>query len=148
VYDYRMRKELAERSKHKASGDTGNASIQLEQAAQNFERGFDILMDQDPDAAMPFLARAAHFAPKNARYRAYYGKALSSDDKQRHKAEAEMQAAIKLDPDNPAYRIILAEFFIQFNLMKRAEGELNRLLAIFPSNREAQYLLESLKAKP
>ena len=145
VYDYRMRKELAEREKREASGDTGN--IQSGQAAENFDRGFDLLMDQNSEGATPFLARAAHFAPKNARYRAYYGKALSSDDKQRHKAEAEMQAAVKIDPDNPTYRLILAEFFIQVNLMKRAEGELNRLLAIYPSNREARALLDSIRAK-
>ena len=45
------------------------------------------------------------------------------------------------------YRLILAEFFIQVNLMKRAEGELNRLLAIYPSNREARALLDSIRAK-
>jgi hypothetical protein len=40
---------------------------------------------------------------------------------------------------------MLAEFFIQFNLLKRAEGELNRLLAVYPSNREARELLDSLR---
>ena len=142
-----MRKELAEREKREATGNVGNASIQAEQATQNFDRGFSILMDKDPESALPFLARAAHFAPRNARYRSYYGKALAFDDKQRHKAEGEMQAAVKLDPDNPTYRIMLAEFFIQVNLLKRAEGELNRLLAVFPSNREARNLLDSIKAK-
>ncbi|MGB2913421.1 MAG: tetratricopeptide repeat protein, partial [Pyrinomonadaceae bacterium] len=86
-----------------------------------------------------------HYAPKNARYHAYYGKALSADGSQRHKAESEMQAALKLDPNNPTFRILLAEFYIQFNLLKRAEGELTRLLAVFPSNREAQDLLASLQ---
>lgn len=42
------------------------------------------------------------------------------------------------------FRIILAEFFIQIGLFKRAEGELNRLLAIFPNNKEAQTLLKNL----
>ena len=56
-----------------------------------------------------------------------------------------MQTAIKLDPNNPIYRLILAEFFIQVRLPKRAEGELNRLLKIFPSNREAQALLATLQ---
>ena len=56
-----------------------------------------------------------------------------------------MQTALKLDPSNPTFRILLAEFFIQHNLLKRAEGELKRLLAVFPSNREAQDLLASLK---
>ena len=102
-------------------------------------------MDSEHEAAMPFLARAVHYAPKVARYHAYYGKALSVGDKQRHKAEAEMQAAVKLDQNNPTYRILLAEFFIKVNLKKRAEGELTRLLAVFPSNREARDLLDSLQ---
>jgi|CXWL01.1.fsa_nt_gi hypothetical protein len=147
VYDYRMRKELADREKREAVGNVGNAGQQVEQAAENFDRGFSLLMDHKHEEALPFLARAVHFAPKNARYHAYYGKALSFDDKQRHKAEAEMQAALKIDQNNPTFRILLAEFFIQVNLLKRAEGELTRLLAVFPSNRDARELLDSLKAK-
>lgn len=146
LYDYRMRKELADREKRAASGDTGNANAQAEQASENFERGFSLLMDNRPEDALQFFARAVHYNPKIARYHAYYGKALANDAKQRHKAEAEMQAALKLDPDNATFRIILAEFFIQFSLVKRAEGELKRLLDLYPSNREARDLLDSLKA--
>jgi len=147
VYDYRMRKELAEREKVRESGDSTGTQVKIEQAAENFDRGFNLLMENDVDAATPFLARAVHFAPKNARYHAYYGKALSSDAKQRHKAESEIQAALKIDPNNPTFRIVLASFFLQFNLLKRAEGELTRLLAVFPSNREARELLDGLKSK-
>ena len=102
-------------------------------------------MDNEHEQALPFLARAVHFAPKNARYHAYYGRALSNDSKQRHKAEGEMQAALKLDPNNPTFRILLAEFFIEVNLLKRAEGELKRLLDVFPNNREARDLLAKLQ---
>ena len=147
LYDYRVRKELAELEKRKASGNVGNDGIQTEQAAENFERGFSLLMEHGHEEALPFLARAVHFAPKNARYHAYYGKALSADEKQRHKAESEMQAALKLEPNNPTFRILLAEFFIQFNLLKRAEGELKRLLDVFPNNREARDLLATLQSK-
>ncbi len=145
MYDYRMRKELAEREKRLTSDDKSGYSEKTEKGAENFERGLSILNDDDIDGAVPYLARAAHLDPKNARYHAYYGKALSFDDKQRHKAESEMQAAIKLDPNNAAFRIMLAEFFIKFNLVKRAEGELTRLLAICPNDREARDLLESLQ---
>jgi curved DNA-binding protein CbpA len=145
VYDYRMRKELTDREKRSAAGNIGDRNLQIEQAAEHFERGFSLLMDGDHETALPFLARAVHYAPKNARYHAYYGKGLSSDPGQRHKAETEMQTALKLDPGNATFRILLAEFFIQVNLKKRAEGELNRLLAMFPSNREARDLLDSLK---
>lgn len=146
LYDYKVRKELAEREKAGDANSYDERSRQLKQAAEEFERGFTMLMNNEAAASLPFLARAAHFDKTNPRYRAYYGKALSSDEKQRHKAEAEMQAAVKIDATNPSYRIMLAEFFIQMKLLKRAEGELNRLLAIYPSNREAQALLASLKA--
>ena len=147
IYDYRMRKEISEREKRAAAGNIDNAGLQVEQAAENFDRGLQLLMDNESEQALPFLARAVHFDPKNARYHAYYGKALSADEKQRHKAESEMQTAVKLDPDNPTFRILLAEFFIQMNLLKRATGELKRLLDIFPSNREARNLLATLQTK-
>lgn len=148
LYDYRARKELADREKRMSSGlseDTAAEAGQTEQAENHFHRGFSLLMDDNFDESLPFLARAVHYAPKDARYHAYYGKALSANEKQRHKAESEMQTAVKIDPNNPTYRIMLAEFFIKFNLLKRAEGELKRLLEIFPSNREARDLLDSLK---
>lgn len=144
-YDFKVRRELADKEKLKEAGTYDELSLQMHQASESFERGFSVLMDGDAATAEALLARAAHFAPKNARYHAYYGKALSANDKHRHKAEGEMQTAIKLDPNNPTYRLILAEFFIQVNLLKRAEGELNRLLKIFPSNREAQALLATLQ---
>ena len=145
TYDFKIRKEIAERENTRSAGTNFEQSAQFQQAAENYERGFGLLMDGEVEASLPFFARAVHFDPKSARAHAYFGKALSSDSKHRHKAEAEMQAAVKLDANNPTYRIMLAEFFIQMNLMKRAEGELNRLLAIFPNNREARLMLDSLK---
>lgn len=145
-YDFKMRKELAERKKSDPGGTQQEANLKVQHATENFDHGFNLLTENQTQAALPFLARAAHFAPTIARYRAYYGKALSIDDSQRHKAEGEIQAAVKLDPTNPNYRIILVQFFIQMNLLKRAEGELNRTLATFPNNREAHELLDSLKS--
>jgi len=147
VYDYRIRKELLDREKREAAGNAGKTSLQSEQAELNFDRGFSLLMENEADAAVPFLARAVHFAPNNARYHAYYGKALSFDTKQRHKAESEMQAALRIDSDNQTFRLMLVEFFIKENLVKRAEGELTRLLAVSPDNREARAMLDSLKAR-
>ncbi len=146
TYDFKIRKELAERQKAKESGTYDERSIQFQQAAASFERGYSLLLDDEPDASLQFFARAVHFDPNNARYHAYYGQALAHDPKHRHKAEGEMQAAVKIDPNNPKFRLMLAEFFIAMKLMKRAEGELNRLLAIFPSNREARELLASIRA--
>jgi len=150
VYDFRMRKELAEMNEQRETGasvEAINTQKQDEQAAVNFKQGFDFLMNQNAEAAVQFLARAVHFDKNNARYHAYYGKALAADDKNRHKAEAEFQIAVKLDGENADYRIMLAEFFMQVGLVKRAEGELKRLLTISPSNREAKTLLDSLLKK-
>jgi len=86
-----------------------------------------------------------HYNPQNALYHAYYGKALSADEKKRHKAESEMQSAVRLDPKNAKIRIMLAEFFIDMNMIKRAEGELKRFLEIAPDNKEAVNLLNSIR---
>jgi len=146
VYDYKARKELTTREKStNKTGDIDRGILDQERGADNFETGFSLLMDGEPEEAAAFLARAVHFVPKNPRYRAYYGKALASDKAHRHKAESELQAAITLDPDNLNYKLMLVEFFIQFNLLKRAEGELTRLLAAYPSNREALAMLEKLQ---
>ena len=145
LYDYRMRKELADREKRLASGNSGHDALRKQQAADNFERGFDLLMNDEVEESIQFFARAVHLDPQIARYHAYYGKALSSDPDQRYKAESEFQSAVKLDPGDATFRMLLAEFFIQFKLFKRAQGELTRLLALFPNNKEARELLESIK---
>lgn len=146
VYDFKLRKELADIENYPESSDEKvDVKGSARQASQFFEHGFTLLMEEYYEEALPYLARAVHLAQDNARYRAFYGKALASEDK--HKAEGELQMAVKLDSGNPIYRLILAEFFIDNNLLKRAEGELKRLLAIAPDHAEAQGLLDSLAAK-
>ena len=146
-YDFKIRKELETKEKLRAQGiaDTEKVDPKTEQGLENFEMGLSLLMDEEYERAVPFLGRAAHYNPDNALYRAYYGKALSYDEKQRHKAEGEMQAGARLDPKNPKIRLMLAEFFIDMNLLKRAEGELNRFLEIAPNNAEARKLLNSIQ---
>jgi len=150
VYDFKLRKELANSENlksDKSSTETVDPSTQAKYASESFEHGFTLLMEERYDESVPYLGRAVHLAGDNARYHAFYGKALSFDEKQRYKAEAEIQLAIKLDPNNSIHRIILAEFFIHYGLPKRAEGELKRLLAIEPGNQEALALLDRLRQK-
>lgn len=147
VYKYKMRKELAEKEASAEAGvefDEGILHKQARQATEDFNQGYNLLMDGNYEAALPFLTRAVYFDKDNSRYHAYYGKALSFDKSQYHKAEGAMQTAVKLDAENADFRLIPAEFFVQIGLLKRAEGELNRLLAIFPDSEEAQALLDSL----
>ncbi len=154
IYDFKMRKEIAEMIERQKSGATvEQARVEIElqkqtdQAAESFKAGFDYLTDDEYEAAIPHLARAVFFGKNNALYHAYYGKALSANERQRHRAEAELQTAVKLDSQNAVYRIMLAEFFVGVGLVKRAEGELNRLLTIHPNNHDARILLDSLKQK-
>lgn len=153
VYNFKVRKELELKDKRaKTSGGANNETNpdlrkQFEQASDNFDQGYNLLLDEQFETAIPFLARAVHFANDNARFRAFYGKALSFDSKQRHKAETELQTAVTLDQNNPEYRLMLVEFFMQIGLLKRAEGELTRLLTVFPDNSEAKILLDSLSKK-
>ena len=144
TYDLRMRQ--IERDKAEVAAPTGEGGSKGDQAASDFERGFALQLEGEFESAVPFLARAAYYAPKNARYRAFYGKALSADANQRHKAEKELVTAVQLEPSNTAFRLMLAEFFIKYKLVKRAEGELNRLLEMSPENRDALRLLDRLRA--
>jgi curved DNA-binding protein CbpA len=159
VYNFKMRREVEKLKKReemiaemKAQGTadadlTSEAELQkIERAQEEFDHGFDCLMKQELAAAIPFLARAVNLAPKQARYRAYYGKALSHVSKNRHQAEQEFIAATKIEPGNTSYRLMLIEFYIDVGMPKRAEGELKKLLAKEPNNEEAQMLLEGLQA--
>lgn len=147
TYDFKIRKELETKEKLRAQGITETEKIdpKTEQGLENFEMGLSLLMDNEHERAVPFLGRAAHYNPDNALYRAYYGKALSYDEKQTHKAEGEMQAAARIDPKNPKIRLMLAEFFIDMNMQRRAEGELKRFLEIAPNNAEARKMLNGLQ---
>lgn len=150
VYDFKIRKEVETQKKYQRENPQTKADSDSKQyglAAEAFEQGYNLFLEEEFDAALPLLARAAHLAADNARFRAFYGSALAFDKNQKHKAESELQAAIKLDGKNPDYRLMLAEFFIENRLVRRAEGELNRLLAIFPAHQEAKILLDTLRRK-
>lgn len=149
-YDYRLKSILAELQRQGKGGiraEQQTSHKQLRDASEIFDHGFSLLLDEDYEAALPYLTRAVAMAPDVARYHAYYGKVLSVDRTQKFKAETEFQAAIKLEPENPTFRLLLVEFFIDYNLFKRAEGELNRLLEIAPDNYEARAMLDSLLQK-
>lgn len=151
VYDFKLRKEIAdlERRGKSATPDAPQTPTQMleEQAAESFEQGFTLLMDEEYEDALPFLARAVHHVGGNARYRAYFGKALSANKETYRQAESEFQAALRIEPENVDYRLMLADLFIKIGLNKRAEGELKRILEKAPGNHEARSLLDSLLNK-
>ncbi len=156
LYDFRLRKAIEQlKEKNVKAATSTNKPISSptkkdddsKMAAESFDAGYDLILENKFSEAVPHLARAVHLIPDNARYHAFYGKALSLDRSQQRKAEAELQQAVNLDPKNSTYRIMLAELYIEIGLLVRAKGEINRLLKFDPNNQEAKSLLDSLTNK-
>ena len=70
---------------------------------------------------------------------------LAGNERTRRAAETELQSAIKLDPINGEYRVMLAELYRDLGLKLRAKGEAERAIAADPNNRKARDLLRALK---
>jgi curved DNA-binding protein CbpA len=116
-------------------------------AKASFQNGLEALKRNRNDEAIRFLAEAAMLAPREARYRAHYGHALSRQSNTRRMAESELQAALALEPENASFRVMLAELYKQLGLHRRAQGELERALLADPKNEAARALLGSLKSQ-
>jgi curved DNA-binding protein CbpA len=117
-----------------------------ERAEAQFKEGLAALETGERKAAIGLFASAANAVPKEARYRAFYGRLLAEQEHTRRAAENELQAAIKLDPQNGEYRVLLAELYRDLGLLLRARGEAERALASDPNNRKAKDLLRALKS--
>lgn len=132
-----------------ASGDLDFDDIGQEsetgRAEYHFREGFGALQQGRISAAIKHLSNAARLQPKEARYRAHYGRALAADVNTRRLAENEIQAAVKLAPADVTFRTMLAELYFQLKFHKRARTELDRALALDPKNASAHALLRKLE---
>jgi len=118
---------------------------EAERAATQFKEGLLALEQGQKKAALGLFASAARAVPNEPRYRALYGQLLAGNETTRRAAEAELSAAIKLDPKNTEYRMMLAELYRDLGLKLRAKGEAERAVAADPNNRKARELLRALK---
>lgn len=116
----------------------------LGQAENIFREGFEYLQQGQVSAALTRLAAASRSDPKNAKYRAYYGRALAADQKTRRLAESELQTAVKLEPSSPLYRTMLAELYFELKFFRRAQKELDQALELDPKNASALSLSQKL----
>jgi curved DNA-binding protein CbpA len=114
-------------------------------AEERFQQGLSALQSGNHTLAISCLGEAARLIPSQPRYRAYYGRALASQERMQRSAEAEIKTAISLDANNSSYRVMLAELYIEIGLPRRAQGELERALSIDPRNETARNLLDKLK---
>lgn len=113
----------------------------------SFRRGMEALEQNKFDEASRLLAEAATLEPREARYRAQYGRALTFLPNNRRVAESELQAAIAMEPNNAAFRVMLAELYQRVGLRRRAETEVAKALSDDPNNKDARALLATLKNK-
>lgn len=150
VYDFKLGKVIEQLRKADSAEKLGLTKEDIDsvdnstKAADNFNAGYDYLFNDNVSKALPYLARAVHIDSTNARYHAFYGRALTFDSKTRKKAESELQEAIKIDPKNGHFRLMLAELFVEIGHKVRARSELNRVLELDSKNHEAQAMLDTL----
>lgn len=137
---------------HAARSETGDLDFDrksvegdLEHAEKIFRQGFDLLKQGQVNAAATRLAAVSKSHPQNAKYRAYFGRALGANEQTRRLAESEMQAAVKLEPTNSLYRVMLAELYLELKFPRRAQTELDRALELDPKNANALALLRKLQ---
>ena len=114
-------------------------------AEYSFREGCGALDQGRTKAAIKYLGNAARLEPQEARYRAYYGRALATEEKTRRLAESEFQAAVKLEPGNAVFRTMLAELYFDLKFHRRARTEVDRALSIDPHNASANLLLRKLE---
>jgi len=123
----------------------GTPDVEPEEAGQCFREGFEALQAGQLQLALTRLATAARLSPRDARYRAQYGRALAAGEQTRRLAESELQSAVKLEPSNPTYRTMLAELYFDLNFHRRAQTELQRALALDPTNAKGRALLRKIE---
>jgi predicted Zn-dependent protease len=99
------------------------------------------------EEAARLLAEAATLEPREGRYRAQYGRALTFLPNSRRIAESELQAAVTMEPNNSSFRVMLAELYQRVGLRRRAETEVTRALAHEPNNQAGRALLAKLRTK-
>ncbi|HXF43047.1 MAG TPA: DnaJ domain-containing protein, partial [Pyrinomonadaceae bacterium] len=146
TYNIKLSREMEARKLAQSVGATSNPNEHKhEEALSSFQEGLQLLNDGDPFGAIPALSRAVLLSPQNALFQAYYGKALSYDEKQKFKAESSMLAAIKIEPLNFKIRQIYVDFLVENKLLRRAEGELIRFLELSPENSDAKKLLSKIQ---
>jgi curved DNA-binding protein CbpA len=142
--------ETNEKAKEVAAAEdldlvVNESESELGRAEYSFREGFGALQQGRINAAVTHLSAASRLAPHEARYRAYYGRALAASEPTRRLAENEIQAAVKLEPGNALFRTMLAELYFDLKFHRRAQTELDRALAIEPDSATAHSLLRKLQ---
>jgi curved DNA-binding protein CbpA len=127
-----------------AAPEQPSATATFETAEEQFREGLVALKSGQTRTAISNFALAAKAFPNEARYRAFYGHALSAQETSRRLAEVELQAALKIEPENADYRTMLAQLYKALGFSKRARAEAERALTTAPNHEAARALLREL----
>lgn len=127
------------------NGSRAQSSPQQSDAEGHFQRGLLALKQQNARLAASYFAEAVRLAPRQPHYHAFYGRALADDPNKHRQAEAELHAAIALDPNTAAHHFMLAEFYQRSAQPRRAETAARRALHLDPRHPAARQLLDQLK---
>jgi curved DNA-binding protein CbpA len=127
------------------AGDAQSEQSRNEEAEQKFRQGLDAYAKKEFAAARLLFGEAARLAPRRARYRAHFGRALARDKATRRQAETELLAAVSLNALDASFRVMLAELYRDVGLRRKAEAQLERAITLEPTNAEARALLEELR---
>jgi curved DNA-binding protein CbpA len=138
--------EAAPKARKESAPKTAKEGGSAVNSEKSFRDGYAALQLGQTAVAITHLAAAAKAAPDEPRYRAYYGQALAANGRSHRLAEIEMQAAVKLEPSNVGYRMMLARLFFDLGFVKRAKSEVERVLDLEKDNAEANELLRLLEA--
>jgi curved DNA-binding protein CbpA len=114
-------------------------------AERRFKEGVAALQLGETNAAISSLSAAARLRPHQPEFRAYLGHAFARHEKTRRLAEAELLAAVKLDPANATYHVMLAALYRDLGFSRRAFGELERALSLDSQNAEAREMMRKLE---
>ncbi len=114
-------------------------------AEASFQEAVRAEKDKNFVLALTRAAEAARLVPQEARYRAQYGRLLAADRSNRRHAEAELLAAVNLSNGDATFRLMLAEFYRDVGLRRRAIGEVERALQSQPENARARQLHKELQ---
>lgn len=145
--DAPRRSRYDQRLSGKQSGRQGQSAAKSKtqsRAESSFLQGMESLKRGQHDEAIRLLSEAATLEPREARYRAFYGSALMKRSNSRRLAETELQAAVALEPQNPTFRLMLAELYQTVGLRRRAQTEAARVLAADPRNEAARTFMTNL----
>lgn len=115
------------------------AEEKFKQGVREFENGNDTL-------ALARFSEAVQMARQEARYHAFYGRALARNPQTRKMAETEFLEAISLDERNIDYRLLLAELYRDLKLKRRAEAQLSQALTINPQRADVRQRLNELRS--